>query len=109
LVINKDKDTEKQILDLIDMGIEDVEEIDDAIEAYVKPTELSQIRTKVEGKGYKIISAELEQKPKSYQTIINESDAKKALNFLDQLEEQDDVQKVSTNLDIPEEVFAKIS
>jgi len=109
LVVKKDKDTEKQILDLIDLGIEDVEETEDAIEAYVKPSELSQVRSKVEERGYRVSSAELDQKPNSYQTISNESDAKKALNFLEKLEELDDVQKVSTNLDIPEEVLAKIS
>jgi len=91
------------------LGIEDVEETEDAIEAYVKPNELSQIRSKVEDKGYKVLSAELDQKPKSYQTVINESDAKKILNFLEKLDELDDVQKVFTNLDIPEDVLVKIS
>ncbi|MEJ2441668.1 MAG: YebC/PmpR family DNA-binding transcriptional regulator [Patescibacteria group bacterium] len=109
LVIKKDKDSEEQMLKLIDLGVEDLEETEDGIEAYVEGSKLGEIRDKLEKDNFQISSAELVQKPKNYQTISNEDKAKKVLSFLDKLEDNDDVQKVFTNLDIPEEILKKIS
>lgn len=107
LLINKDADPESQMLKLIDLGVEDMEEIEDGIEAFVAPDKLSSIRKALEDAGYKVTETELVQKPKTYQTITSESEAKKAIAFLDALNEQEDVQKVFANLDIPDEVLAK--
>jgi len=109
LVIKKDKDSEEQMLKLIDLGVEDLEETGDGIEAYVESSKLGEIRDKLEKDNFQISSAELVQKPKNYQTVSNEEKAKKVLSFLDKLEDNDDVQKVFTNLDIPEEILKKIS
>jgi len=56
---------------------------------------------KLEEAGFNVISMELYMKPKTYQVITDSDQAKKALAFLDSLHEHDDVQKVFTNLDIP--------
>ena len=104
LLIAKTADPEGQMLSLIDAGVEDMEETDDGIEAYVSPEGLSVTRKKVEEAGFTVSSAEIIMKPRSYQTVTDPSEAKKALNFLESLDEQEDVQKVFTNLDIPAQV-----
>jgi YebC/PmpR family DNA-binding regulatory protein len=104
LLIDKTGDPDTQMLALIDAGVEDMEETDDGIEAYVSQEALSQTRKKVEEAGFTVSSAELMMKPLSYQTITDPSEAKKALNFLESLDEQEDVQKVFTNLDITAQV-----
>ena len=52
-------------------------------------------------------SAELAKVPQT--TIaLSERDAEQALKLMEALEDNDDVQRVSTNLDIPDEILAKI-
>ena len=48
-------------------------------------------------------------KPKVLQTVSDSSEAKRAIAFLDSLNEHDDVQKVYANLDVPSEVLSQIS
>jgi YebC/PmpR family DNA-binding regulatory protein len=110
LVVEKEKDSESQMLRLIDVGgVEDIQETDDVIEVYVEPANLTKMRTELENKGFKIESFELVQKPKNYQTVLDEKTASRALSFLETLEGHDDIQKVYANLDIPQEVMEKIN
>lgn len=109
MLIQKTSDPETQILNLIDLGVEDIEETDDGIEVYVAPERLSDMRKKLEEAGFIISSTELYMKPKVLQTIANPADAKKALSFLEALDDQEDTQKVYANLDVPQEVVDQIS
>jgi len=109
LVIKKNKDSENQMLKLIDLGIEDVEETEDAIEVYTEFSRLADVKKKTTNKGFNVLSAELVQKPKSYKEIKDSEKAKKALKFLEDLEEHDDVQKVFSNINIPEDILEKIN
>jgi YebC/PmpR family DNA-binding regulatory protein len=108
LIIKKNKNTEEQMLALIDLGVEDMEEIDDGIEVYVDAHVLSETKEKLEDKSFKVISTELVQRPKNYQSITDEKTASKILSFLDNLEKHDDVQKVFANFNIPENILEKI-
>lgn len=101
LLVEKGDNPESQILKLIDLGVEDVEETNDGVEVYVIPDKLSEVRYNIEGLGYVIKETELIMKPKNLQTVGDPKESDKALSFLEALEEQDDVQKVFTNLDIP--------
>lgn len=103
LVVEKKGSIEEMMLNLIDIGAEDVEETDDGVEVYVKPSDLSRIRDEIQKKGYKVVSTDLFQKPKSTQRMTEEKDAKRILKLLDSLEDHDDVQNVFANVDVPEE------
>lgn len=108
IVVKKTKNTEAQMLKMIDLEIEDIEETDDGIEVYVEQDKLSQTRKKLEGDGFSVTTAELTQKPKNFQSISTAKRAKKALSLLEKLEINDDVQKVFSNLDIPDEIVSEI-
>jgi len=105
LLIEKESNVESQMLKLIDLGVDEMEETEDGIEVFVSSDKLSTVRKALEEAGLRIKETELVQKPKTYQTITNPSEAKKAISFLDNLNEQEDVQKVFANLDIPDEVL----
>lgn len=109
ILVKKGKDVEKQMLTLIDLGAEDVEETEDGIEVHVQPSKLSASKENLEKEGFSVISSELVKKPKSYHTLSDPKEAKRAISFLDTLEEQEDVQKVFATLDVPEDVMAKIA
>jgi YebC/PmpR family DNA-binding regulatory protein len=71
--------------------------------------ELSTVREAVAGAGFEIESAELTMLPKTTVAVEDESEAKKILRLIDQLEENDDVQEVYANFDIPERVLEAVA
>jgi YebC/PmpR family DNA-binding regulatory protein len=107
IVVKKSPDSQAQILNLIDLGIEDFQEEDDSIEVYINPETVTQTKDKLESGGFEVLSAGIVEKPKNYQTVGDAKEVTRALDFLEKLEEQDDVQKVFTNIDIPDEVMAR--
>lgn len=109
IVVKKEDNTEEQMLKLIDLQVDDLQEVEDAIEVYVSSDRLSEVRDKIQNLGFSIISFELIKKPKSLVTINEVDIAQKALRFLEGIENHADVQKVFTNLDIPDEVLKKLT
>lgn len=102
ILVEKILNPEEQILKLIDLGIEDVEETLDGIEVYVSPDKLSEIKNKIKELGFRVKESELYMKPITYQSLEG-NDVIKAIDFLDSLDDQDDVQSVYSNLDVPSE------
>lgn len=109
MLVKKTADPEGQMLSLIDAGIEDINETDDGIEVYTMPENLGEIHKALSAKGMEIAQVELQMKPKNLQVLTDQDSASKALKFLDILDELEDVQKVHTNLEIPEDVMKNIS
>ncbi len=69
------------------------------------PSDLAVVRSGLEAAGYKILSAELGLVPSSTIEIDSENDARKILKLIDALEDNDDVQNVFANFDIPDEII----
>ena len=67
------------------------------------------MREAVEAAGFTIESAELTMRPKTTVEIADEATAKKIVRLIDQLEENDDVQDVYANFDIPEQVLEAVA
>ena len=89
--------------------VSEIEEAGDLIEVYVQADKLSQIKKDLEKEDFSISSFELVQKAKTLKTLSDAKLAQKALDFLENLEAHEDIQKVFTNLDINEETMSKIS
>jgi transcriptional/translational regulatory protein YebC/TACO1 len=70
---------------------------------------LSAVREAIEGAGFTVDSAELTMVPKTTVEVADEADAKKVLRLMDQLEDNDDVQDVYANFDIPERVLEAVA
>ena len=67
------------------------------------------MREAIETAGFTIDSAELTMLPKTTVEVADEGDAKKVLRLMDQLEDNDDVQDVYANFDIPEQVLEAVA
>jgi len=104
ILVKKQADVQMQMLSLIDLGVEDVEEADDAIEAYVSPANLSGTKETLSGSGFEVMSFSLIMKPINLVLVEDADKVKKIINLLDQLEEQEDVQDVYSNIDIPSQM-----
>jgi YebC/PmpR family DNA-binding regulatory protein len=90
-------------------GADDVE-LDGSTFQIVGPVEtLSAVREAVEAAGFTVESAELTMVPKTTVQVESENDAKKILRLVDQLEDNDDVQDVYANFDIPEQVLEAVA
>ena len=72
-------------------------------------TNLSAVREAIEAAGFTVDSAELTMVPKTTVEVADEAEAKKVLRLIDQLEENDDVQDVYANFDIPERVMEAVA
>jgi YebC/PmpR family DNA-binding regulatory protein len=73
------------------------------------PTNLAAVREAIEAAGFTIDSAELTMVPKTTVEVADENEAKKVLRLIDQLEDNDDVQDVYANFDIPERVLEAVA
>ena len=102
-------DADEVALTAIDAGAEDVDtEDDDAIEIFTDPGSLEAVRKALEGAGVAVESAESTMIAK--QTVeLDSGKARQALRLVELLEDLDDVQRVTANFEIPEDVFAEVA
>jgi len=101
-------DPDEVALAAIDAGAADVDTETDPIEIYTDPSELYTVRKAIEDAGIRVEDAESAMIAK--QTVSLDSDhVRKALRLVDLLEDLDDVQRVTTNVDIPEDVLAELA
>jgi YebC/PmpR family DNA-binding regulatory protein len=108
LVNAEGKDSDEIELAAIDAGAQDVQAGDGAVEIATDPADLESVRKALLDAGYEITSAELAMQPKASISLEPE-DAGSVLRLLDKLEDLDDVQRVYSNADFPEEVLAAYS
>jgi YebC/PmpR family DNA-binding regulatory protein len=102
-------DADEVALAAIDAGAEDVDtDSDDQIDIYTSPADLEAVRKALEGAGVPVDSAENAMIAK--QTVeLDSAKARQALRLVELLEDLDDVQRVTANFDIPEDVFAEVA
>jgi YebC/PmpR family DNA-binding regulatory protein len=99
-----DIDDEELSLFAIDAGAEDIKAMDDSLEIQTKPEDLEGLRKALEDRKVTIVSAEVLMVPNNV-VMLDEKAALQALRLLDRLEELDDVQRVFTNADFPDEAL----
>ena len=87
---------------VIEAGGEDLEEEEEIYLIYTKATELHKVKQELLKSGFTVSSAELVFRPKSYVEIDEASLAKKIITLLTTLEEEDEVQHVYANFNIPD-------
>ena len=102
-------DEDELMLAAAEGGADDVELDGSSYQVLSAAEELATVREAVEGAGFEIESAELTMLPKTTVAVEDESEAKKILRLMDQLEENDDVQEVYANFDIPERVLETVA
>ncbi len=86
----------------LDAGAEDVSTEGDSIEVITEPDDFETVLNSLTEAGFEHTMAEISKIPDSTVTLDNEKTAK-ALRLIERMEDLDDVQSVSTNLDIPDD------
>ena len=102
-------DEDELVLAAADGGADDVERDGSVFQVSSPPEALSSVREAIEGAGIDVQSAALTMVPKTTVAVAEESAAKKLIRLIEALEENDDVQEVSANFDIPEQVLEAVA
>jgi YebC/PmpR family DNA-binding regulatory protein len=102
-------DEDELTLAAADGGAEDVSLDGSTFQVMCAPEDLALVRAAIGDAGISIDSAELTLVPKTTVQVESESDAKRLLRLMDALEENDDVQDVYANFDIPEQVLEAVA
>ena len=92
-----------------DAGAEDIEQDESSFRVTTAPEALHAVRAGLEEAGFSIESAEATMVPKTSVEIEDEAMARKVVRLMDELEENDDVQAVYSNFDIPERVLEAVA
>ena len=101
-------DVDEVTLAAIDAGAEDVDSDEETVEIYTSPGDLEAVRKALEAAGIPVDSAESTMVAK--QTVgLDSSKARQALRLVEMLEDLEDVQRVTANFDIPEDVYAEVA
>ena len=87
------------MLEVLDAGAEDFVSEDEYIEIYTAPEDFSKVKDVVEGKNLTILEADVRQIA-TMKKELNEEEEQKVQNFLDKLDDNEDVQNVWHNADI---------
>ena len=109
VVIAKEAIDEDALLEIVlEAGAEDVSGEGDAWEVLTPPSAFEAVREALAARTVPMQSAEVTKLP-SVQVTLDEKDAGSVLRLVEQLEENDDVQKVYANFVLPDEVLAKLA
>ena len=109
ILVDTDKADEDELtLAAAEGGADDVARDGSTFQVTSAPEALVTVREAIEAAGIPIESAELTMVPKTTIEVADESAAKKVLRLMDALEENDDVQDVYANFDIPEQVLEAV-
>ncbi|MCI0468876.1 MAG: YebC/PmpR family DNA-binding transcriptional regulator [Nitrospirae bacterium] len=108
IIIDKKNVDEDALLSIaLDAGAEDLKNDpnEDNYEVITSPERLNAVKEAIEGKNIPISLAEITMLPKSYVPIEGQA-AEQMARLIDAIEDNDDVQNVYANFDMPDEAFA---
>jgi YebC/PmpR family DNA-binding regulatory protein len=91
----------------LDGGALDVIDEGSTFDVITEPSDLETVRETLEKKGFPISSAEVTMLPKN-SIVVTGKDAERMLRLMDALEDNEDVQDVYANFDIPDEVMEEL-
>ena len=85
----------------LEAGAEDIATEDGVITVTTDPNDFASVLEVLQEKGFESVSAAVSMVPDTY-VALDADTTQKALKMIDKLEEDDDVQTVSSNIEIPE-------
>ncbi|HAM52716.1 MAG TPA: YebC/PmpR family DNA-binding transcriptional regulator [Nitrospiraceae bacterium] len=111
ILADKNKTDEDTLMTIaLDAGALDMKNDpkEDSYEVITLPEDLNKIRSAIERAGVPVSLAETTMLPKSY-VMIDEKTAEQMMRLIELLEDNEDVQNVYANFDMPDEVVTKAS
>ena len=110
ILVEKSKiDEDSLMAAALESGAEDMrnDPKEDNYEIITAPEDMGKVKEALESSGIPVSLSEITMLPKSYITP-DETSAEQMMKLVEALEDNDDIQNVYTNFDVPEEVITKI-
>ncbi|MFP5308281.1 MAG: YebC/PmpR family DNA-binding transcriptional regulator [Actinomycetes bacterium] len=110
VVVESDGVTEDDLMLVgLDHGLEDLDAEGEVFTAWCQPTDVADLRKALEEDGgAKVLEAGSTMVPSTAVPVSDVADAKRIMKLIDALEDNDDVQEVWANYDIPDEVLDQL-
>jgi YebC/PmpR family DNA-binding regulatory protein len=107
-VVDATRWTEDDLMPAIEAGAEDISQDDEFFEIVTDPAHLTAVREALVEAGIEPESSEVRWQPKT--TVeVDEEGATKLMKLIDTLEDNDDVDQVNANFDVPADVLEKVA
>jgi YebC/PmpR family DNA-binding regulatory protein len=108
IILEKEKYAEDQLLEAaLEAGAEDVLDSGSVWEVYTAPASLAAVRDALEEASFAMESAELFMLPAT-EILVDLETGRKLIKLVDVLEDNEDVQGVHTNADLPDELINEL-
>jgi YebC/PmpR family DNA-binding regulatory protein len=104
---NKAVDEEGLMEAALDAGAEDIREDDSNFEVITAPEDFEAVKAAIDNASISYLVAEVTMLPQTT-TFLKANEAEQMVKLMEALEDCDDVQKVYTNADIPDEIVNSI-
>ncbi|PIE33494.1 MAG: YebC/PmpR family DNA-binding transcriptional regulator [Ilumatobacter coccineus] len=105
IVVDGGADEEELMMAALDAGAEDIEDDGGAWQVTCAPTDTFDVRDALVGAGFTVVSADTPMVSDNLVPVTSVEDAKKILRIMESIEDNDDVQDVYSNFDIPDEIM----
>lgn len=110
ILIEKSAIEEDKLMEMaLEAGAEDVVDDDNVFQVLTAPEDFNGVREVLESAKLSFVEAGVSMVPKNTVEVAEEKTARQLMRLLDTLEDNDDVQHVHANFDIPDEIMEKIS
>lgn len=110
ILIEKSLIEEERLMEMaLEAGAEDVVDDDNVFQVLTAPEGFDGVREALEAAKLVFVEAGVSMVPKNTVAVADEKTARQLMRLLDTLEDNDDVQHVHANFDIPDEIMEKIS
>ena len=108
IILDKAKHPEEAVMEAaLEAGADDVQDAGDSWVLHAAMADFNAVREALESAGMEILSAELSMIPAN--TVSVDADTgRKLLKLMDALDENDDVQKVHANFDLPDALLTEL-
>ena len=101
---NENIDEEELMMEVIELGAEDFVVEDEVYEIITEPENFNDIRDSLKENGYSFVTVEIANIPQNTVELKEEKDIKNMVKLIDILEDNDDVQDVYHNWEIPDDL-----
>ena len=106
IVVNREKADEDKLMSLaLDAGAEDMQTEDENFVVTTPPNDFEKVKKALEDAGMSLEVSEITMVPQTY-VKLDGKEAQQMLRLVENLEDNDDVQNVYANFDIPEEILS---
>jgi YebC/PmpR family DNA-binding regulatory protein len=110
ILVEKTLIEEDKLMEMaLEAGAEDVADDGNVFQVLTAPDDFNGVREALEAAKLTFVEASVAMVPKNTVEVADEKTAKQLMRLIDTLEDNDDVQHVHANFDIPDEIMEKIS